>query len=148
MYSICLLDWHSYVWSAHLHLLQSLQFGHQILDLSIFLRQHWLEPLQLCRISSGTLQLHQGCYLDLHITHIHVFIRVSDTKQFMLRVHVLVQFPFTTHSTFMRCSCCLLKACCFCSDWYWTFIEMSCLSISARLSSSCKHKHNTPTFHL
>lgn len=42
------------------------------------------------------------------------------------------------HGTFMRCSCCLLKACCFCSDWYWTFILMSCLSISARLSSNCK----------
>lgn len=49
-----------------------------------------------------------------------------------------------SHATFKRCICCLLKACIFCSDWYWTFTLMSCLSISARLSSSC----NTTWSHL
>lgn len=49
-----------------------------------------------------------------------------------------------SHATFKRCICCLLKVCIFCSDWYWTFTLMSCLSISARLSSSC----NTTWSHL
>lgn len=53
---------------SHLHLLQSLQFSHQILDLSIFLWQHGLQSLQLSRVSPGALQLHQSGYLHLHQT--------------------------------------------------------------------------------
>lgn len=124
---------------SHLHLLQSLQFSHQILDLSIFLRQHGLQSLQLSRISPGALQLHQSGYLHLHQTRTST---PSANNQ-----SVTKQRPCPdelSHSTFKRCICCLLKACIFCSDWYWTFILMSCLSISARLSSSC----NTTWSHL
>lgn len=44
--------------SAHLHLLQSLQFGHEGLDLTVLLRQHGLESLQLSRVGPGALELH------------------------------------------------------------------------------------------
>lgn len=70
-------------------------------------------------------------------------------QSFKLHTNTLGQRPLITpktHSTFMRCSCCLVKACCFCSDWYWTFMLMSCLSISARLSSSCNTKTLTLIF--
>lgn len=54
---------------AHLHLLQSLQFAHEILDLPILLYQHSLESLQLSRVSTGTLELHQSGYLNLQNTN-------------------------------------------------------------------------------
>lgn len=58
------------VWGTHLHLLQAPQFCHEILDLSILLREHGVESLHLSGISPGALELHQGGDLDLHI-HTH-----------------------------------------------------------------------------
>lgn len=118
---------------AHLHLLQPLQFGHQVVDLAVFLRQHGLQPLQLSRVGSRSLQLHQGCNLDLQNQRTEHARLSGDGGD----VDGEAAAPARSLA-FMRCICCLLKACSFCSDWCWTFMLMSCLSISALRSSSWK----------
>lgn len=88
-----------------------------------------------------------------HIRYLHLWFiqkKIAIAMLAFFSTTILLTF------TFMRSICCLVKACCFWRDWYCTLKLINCLSISARLSSTCKrgffstisHKHYMILYYL